>query len=97
MQLKFSALAETAGGMTIPASGVGGDWIIKLPARNFANVPENERTMLHLAGEIGISVPETHLVPLEKIDGLPELGFMAGNLALAVKRFDREGECRHNG
>ncbi len=94
VQLKFSALAETTGGLTIPASGVGGDWIIKLPAQNFANVPENERAMLHLAGEIGISVPETHLVPLEKINGLPELGFMAGNLALAVKRFDREGKRR---
>lgn len=94
VQLKFSALAETTGGLTIPASGVGGDWIIKLPAQNFANVPENERAMLHLAGEIGISVPATHLVPLEKIDGLPELGFLAGNLALAVKRFDREEKRR---
>ena len=37
VQLKFSALAESTGGLTIPASGVGGDWIIKLPAQNFAD------------------------------------------------------------
>ncbi len=94
VQLKFSALAESKGGLTIPASGVGGDWIVKLPAQNFAQVPENEWAMLHLAKEVGISVPETDLVPLEKIAGLPELGFLSGNLALAVKRFDREENQR---
>ncbi len=94
VQLKFSALAESKGGLTIPASGVGGDWIVKLPAQNFAQVPENEWAMLHLAKEVGISVPETDLVPLEQIAGLPELGFLSGNLALAIKRFDRKEKQR---
>ncbi len=94
VQLKFSALAESKGGLTVPTSGVGGNWIVKLPAQNFAQVPENEWAMLHLAKEIGISVPETDLVPLEKIAGLPELGFLSGNLALAVKRFDRKENQR---
>jgi len=94
VQLKFSALAESKGGLTVPASGVGGDWIVKLPAQNFAQVPENEWAMLHLAKEVGISVPETDLVPLEKIAGLPELGFLSGNLALAIKRFDRKENQR---
>ncbi len=79
---------------SIPAGGVGGDWIVKLPAQNFAQVPENEWAMLHLAKEVGISVPETDLVPLEKIAGLPELGFLSGNLALAIKRFDRNEKQR---
>ena len=65
-----------------------------LPAQNFAQVPENELAMLHLAKEVGISVPETNLVPLEKIAGLPELGFFSENLALAVKRFDRKEKQR---
>lgn len=94
VQLKFSALVESKGGLTIPASGVGGDWIVKLPAQNFAQVPENEWAMLHLAKEVGISVPETDLVPLEQIAGLPELGFLSGNLALAIKRFDRKEKQR---
>ena len=94
VQLKFSALAESKGGLTVPTSGVGGDWIVKLPAQNFAQVPENEWAMLHLAKEVGISVPETDLVPLDRIAGLPELGFLSGNLALAVKRFDRKEKQR---
>ena len=94
VQLKFSALAESAGGLTIPADGVGGDWIVKLPAQNFTHVPENEWAMLHLAGENGISVPKTRLVPLDDVSGLPELGFLSGNLALAVARFDRAGGRR---
>ncbi len=89
VQLKFSALAESTGGLTIPASGVGGDWIIKLPAQNFAHVPENEWAMLHLAGEIGIPVPETRLIDLSEIYGLPDLGVLSSTKALAVKRFDR--------
>ncbi len=97
VQLKFSALAENTGGLTIPASGVGGDWIIKLSAQNFANVPENEWAMMHLAGEIGIPVPETNLIDLNEISGLPDLGVLSGTKALAVKRFDRgtNGERIH--
>ena len=89
IQLKFSAIAESTGGLTIPASGIGGDWIIKLPAQNFSHVPENESAMLHLAAEIGITVPETRLINLNEISGLPDLGVLSGTKALAVKRFDR--------
>ncbi|MES9991950.1 MAG: type II toxin-antitoxin system HipA family toxin [Candidatus Thiodiazotropha sp.] len=89
VQLKFSALAEARGGLTIPASGVGGNWIIKLPAQNFHQVPENEWAMLQWAGEIGIPTPQAHLVALDKVAGLPDLGILPGNTALAIKRFDR--------
>ena len=58
VQLKFSGIAGKNGGLTIPAGGIGGDWIIKLPAQNFTHVPENEWAMLHLAAEIGIPVPD---------------------------------------
>lgn len=89
VQLKFSAIAEKNGGLTIPAGGIGGNWIVKLPAQNFIHVPENEWAMLHLAGEIGIPVPEARLVPLDQIAGLPEMGVLLGSEALVVKRFDR--------
>lgn len=94
VQLKFSAIAEAAGGLTIPAGGIGGDWIIKLPSRGFAQVPENEWAMLHLASQIGIPVPDARLVPLPRIAGLPKLGPLSGNQALAVKRFDRGQDGR---
>ena len=89
VQLKFSGIAGKNGGLTIPAGGIGGDWIIKLPAQNFTHVPENEWAMLHLAAEIGIPVPDARLVDLQQIAGLPEMGILVGSKALAVKRFDR--------
>jgi len=89
VQLKFSALMNRKGGLTIPASGVGGDWIIKLPSATYPAVPENETAMLRLAEAVGIAVPEHRLVPIDKIEGLPPLGPFAGKQALAVRRFDR--------
>ena len=91
VQLKFSGLMERSGGLTIPTSGMGGDWIIKLPAADHDNVPENEYAMMQMAGEIGIPVPEIKLVPLTDISGLPTFGKLRGSNALAVKRFDRGG------
>lgn len=97
VQLKFSAIMETAGGLTIPAGGVGGSWIVKLPSNQFASVPENEYTMLALARAVGIEVPRTELIDVSEIHGLPaDAGTMEGN-ALAVQRFDRgtAGEAIH--
>jgi serine/threonine-protein kinase HipA len=89
VQLKFSAIAEPQGGLTIPAQGTGGNWIIKLPAQNYSHVPENEYAMMQLAKTIGIPVPDIRLVDINQIGNLPEMGILAGNQALAVKRFDR--------
>jgi serine/threonine-protein kinase HipA len=92
VQLKFAAVMGATGGLTIPAEGVGGSWIVKLPSTKFEGVPENEFAMMELARTIGIDVPEIRLVPLEEIAGLPEdVARMEGN-ALVVKRFDRTGE-----
>ncbi len=89
VQLKFSAVMESSGGLTIPAQGIGGSWIVKLPSLQFAAVAENEFVMLELARSIGIRVPRIQLVPVRSIEGLPaEAASLAGN-ALAVERFDR--------
>jgi serine/threonine-protein kinase HipA len=89
VQLKLSAIMEATGGLTIPAEGVGGSWIIKLPSMKFEGVPENEYAMMELARAIGMDVPEARLVPLTAIAGLPgDMARLEGN-ALAVKRFDR--------
>ena len=71
VQLKFSAVMEASGGLTIPARGIGGSWIVKLPSGQYPAVPENEYVMLALARAVGITVPETRLVPIREIDGLP--------------------------
>jgi serine/threonine-protein kinase HipA len=89
VQLKFSAIMEASGGLTIPAGGLGGSWIVKLPSARFKAVPENEFTMLELARRAGISVPKNKLIDVDSIKGLPEQAHTVEGKALAVKRFDR--------
>jgi serine/threonine-protein kinase HipA len=89
VQLKFSAVMEASGGLTIPAHGVGGSWIVKLPSTQFGAIPENEYVMLELARAIGISVPKIGLVPVGAIQGLPESVARIAGKALVVQRFDR--------
>jgi serine/threonine-protein kinase HipA len=89
VQLKFSAVMESSGGLTIPAQGIGGSWIVKLPSTRFAAVSENEFVMLELARAIGIAVPRIRLVPVSSIQGLPEDAASLSGNALTVERFDR--------
>jgi serine/threonine-protein kinase HipA len=89
VQLKFSAVLEASGGLTIPAHGVGGSWIVKLPSTQFPAVPENEYVMLELARAIGINVPVIKLIPAKEIQGLPPGVARLKGKALAVERFDR--------
>jgi len=89
VQLKFSAVMDATGGLTIPAQGVGGSWIVKLPSQKFEGVPENEFSMMTMARMLGMDVPEVKLMPLDDLDGLPDgIGELKGP-ALAVRRFDR--------
>ena len=97
VQLKFSAMMEASGGLTIPAEGVGGSWIVKLPSSRFPSVPENEYAMMALARAVAIDVPQTKLIDVSAIRGLPaEAGAIEGR-ALAVQRFDRseKGDAIH--
>ena len=92
VQLKFSAVQRASGGLTVPADGVGGSWIVKLPSVKFAGVPENEFAMMELARCVGIDVPETRLVRVREIQGLPEGIDLVGDKAFAIKRFDRDSQ-----
>lgn len=90
VQLKFSAVTRATGGLTIPARGVGGSWIVKLPSEKFEGVPENEYSMLTLARLLGMDVPAIELVNAEDIENLPDgIGALKGKHALAIERFDR--------
>jgi len=89
VQLKFSAIDNDNKGLTIPANGVDGKWIVKLPDARYERVPENEYAMLSLAQVVGIHIPIIKLVKLEDLHGLPEALYQAGKQAIAVKRFDR--------
>ncbi len=89
VQTKFSVLRE-AEKFTFPASGVGGDWLVKLPDLEFAAVPENEYAMMRWAERSGIAVPEFALIDAATISGLPSaLGRIRPGRCYAIERFDR--------
>lgn len=92
VQLKFSAVGEKHGGLAIPAKGVGGSWIVKLPAQGYDAVSENEFSMMTLARLCGMDVPPIKLVDVGQIANLPEGMDKRGGQALAVERFDRLGD-----
>jgi serine/threonine-protein kinase HipA len=95
VQLKFSAINESTGGLTIPAKGVGGSWIVKLPSREFAGVAENEYSMMTLARLIGVNVPAIKLIDPAEIQNLPGgIGELDGK-AFAIERFDRLSNGMH--
>ena len=92
VQLKFSAVEQARGGLTVPARGVGGSWIVKLPSTRFAGVSENEFSMMTLARHIGIAVPNIQLLRLDQIADLPQgVGRLEGS-AYAIQRFDRQAD-----
>ncbi|MHB1605666.1 MAG: type II toxin-antitoxin system HipA family toxin [Leptospirales bacterium] len=88
VQLKFSAIRETKGGLTIPVHGRGGSWIVKLPSDVYEAVPENEYDMMRLAKKAGFPVPEIDLVEMRNIHGLPP-GIKQERMAFVIRRFDR--------
>ncbi|UJW76040.1 type II toxin-antitoxin system HipA family toxin [Rhizobium sp. SL42] len=97
VQLKFSAVQSASGGLTIPTTGVGGNRIVKLPSREFPNVPENEFSMMSLARLVGINVPAIGLIDVRSIDNLPDGIEKIGQQAFVIERFDRneDGSVTH--
>jgi len=93
IQLKFSAIKESQGGLTIPIHGQNGTWILKMPSATYANVPENEFAMMTLARSVGIEIPDIELVDSGTVRNLPEIRTDLGK-ALLIKRFDRDGHRR---
>jgi serine/threonine-protein kinase HipA len=89
VQLKFSALENAVGGLTIRAHGQGGDRVIKMPSVHFEYVPENEFAMLQFARAVGIEVPEMRLIDVDRIVNLPEEAEGLRGSALSLNRFDR--------
>lgn len=94
VQMKFSMREQDgrflgAGQQTLP-----GDWIIKPPSPLHPWLVQNEYSAMRLAEAAGVTIPEIRLVPLEVLDGLPELNLPDEPLAYAIRRFDRAGSER---
>ena len=92
VQLKFSAVTDATGGLTIPAHGIGGSWIVKLPSQTYQGVPENEYAMMSLARQLGMDIPPTKLIDLADIGNLPADITRLKGKALAIERFDRQSD-----
>lgn len=92
VQLKFSGdLIDSK--IVIPAHGVGGHWIVKLPSPGYSHLNELEYSMLRLASEIGIEVPEFRLVPISHLQNLPkDLPETLEGDCLLSRRFDRSND-----
>ncbi|MER6524510.1 type II toxin-antitoxin system HipA family toxin [Streptomyces sp. NPDC001508] len=88
VQPKFSMRHEGKA-LVLPATGSGGNWIVKLPDQRFPEVPANEFAMLEWARRAGIDVPDAQLVKGSDLRNLPEDAIEPGSHALAVRRFDR--------
>jgi serine/threonine-protein kinase HipA len=88
VQLKFSMKGDTTR-LTMPAVGEGGDLLLKLPAKEYPDLPEAEYTALQLAKLAGVNTVEASLVKSDSIEDIPKRFLEAGALSLALKRFDR--------
>lgn len=98
MQLKFSILQQDER-WTLPAKGLGGRWIAKLPSANteYQGIPENEFFTMTWAHRAGIDVPDVRLLDVTEIEGLEPWGQHRSGQAFLVRRFDRQeqsGEVR---
>lgn len=89
VQLKLSAIGNPNKQLSVPASSLGGHWIVKLPSPAYPNLPENEFSMMEFARAIGIQVPEVGLIPLAQIAGVPEPWQQLKGNAYYIQRFDR--------
>ncbi|MEU6849793.1 HipA domain-containing protein [Actinacidiphila alni] len=90
--LKFSMLAQ-GDRLTVPAAGELGDWLVKFPDYQHADVPRNEFAMMSLAKSVGIDVPDVRLLHRDELDGLPDRMWPnAEEWAYAVRRFDRASD-----
>lgn len=93
VQLKFSALLNERG-LTVPAQGRGGDWIVKLPDQRWEGIPETEYSVMQWAREAGLDVPDVLLLDIQDVEGLPTQLYEQPGRAFAVQRFDRAGGQR---
>ena len=87
--LKLS-MVEKGERLSVPATGEGGDWIVKLPDPQYKDVPRNEHAMMTLAHRCGIEVPEFKLVDQSQLGELPAAAWQSTeSVAYATRRFDR--------
>lgn len=86
VQLKYSVRSER---LTMPVSGEGRWWIVKLPDRTLPNLAENEFLTMRWLRASGFAAPPVECLPASVVSEMPP-GFVApDSLVYLIERFDR--------
>jgi len=88
VQLKFSMLDKDRR-LTMPASGEGGEVIVKLPSARHPSLPEAEFVGMTLAKAAGVETADCELRPATAVIGLPASLLADGPHVFVTRRFDR--------
>ncbi|RUO31086.1 type II toxin-antitoxin system HipA family toxin [Aliidiomarina soli] len=93
VQMKFSSVLID-GRYHIDQSIPEDFWIVKTPSTVHKSVPANEFTCMRLAEAAGVETPDTRLIGLDELAGLPNIRLPDEPFAYAIQRFDRASNCR---
>jgi len=88
MQLKFS-MSMVNDRLALPAGGAGGQWIVKLPGRDYPDLSHIEAATMTWARYSGFEVPVHFVRPVAELDGIPRPWLGDAVNAFVVQRFDR--------
>jgi serine/threonine-protein kinase HipA len=89
-------VGRSHGRFTIPASGNGGDWIIKIESQAYRHLVENEFVMMEWARASGFDVPECRLESADILDPDLQKFVPDGSNIFVIERYDRsESERIH--
>ena len=88
VQMKFSS-SHIDGRYYIDKEISNDVWIVKTPSTIHKGVPVNEYSSMKLAQAAGAEIPEIRLIPLNELEGLPDIRLPEEEFAYGIKRFDR--------
>jgi serine/threonine-protein kinase HipA len=86
VQLKYSVHSSR---LTLPSSGAGSWWIVKLPDRSIPSLAENEYLTMRWIGAAGMDTPRVELSPAGSVSELPSGFVQPDDLLYLTERYDR--------
>ena len=93
VQFKLSMLiAENT--LTLAGEGELGNHLVKFPSATFADVPENEFSMMTWAKSTGLDVPDVELKAATQLDLPDAFSRFRENNVFVIKRYDRQNDTR---
>ena len=91
MQLKLT-MSMANDNLTLGATAGESQWIVKLPGRDLAVLPDVEFSTMAWARNAGFDVPRCSVVPTTALSDVPPGWCEAVHSAFAIERFDRRSD-----